>query len=217
MTRLISIIIGLLILAVLVYFGLYFYTMRGVKVPNYKVLSSHHSIQVRQYPELIIAEVNVSGNRNEAANKGFRMLANYIFGDNRIPGQDKNEKIAMTAPVIQQSSQKIAMTAPVVQQSTADQQWQVRFIMPAKFTLQTLPKPNNRNILIVQQPARKVIAIRFSGRLTNESFQKHLKTLQEYIAKNDIKVQGQPIFAYYNPPWTLPFMRRNEIVYAIQD
>jgi hypothetical protein len=121
----------------------------------------------------------------------------------------------MTAPVIQQSNEKIAMTAPVLQQGDKEQ-WKVKFVMPSQYTKQTLPVPVNKNIQIIEQPVATFIAITFSGFSTKTNLEKNLKRLQKYIVEHQIQVKGSPIYAFYNPPWTLPFMRRSEIWIEIE-
>ena len=180
--------------------------MSRVEQPSYTVLDSWGDIELRDYPELIVAEVEVPGERKQAISAGFRMIADYIFGNNA-----PRQKIAMTAPVTQQAGEKIAMTAPVSQQASGSM-WRVRFIMPSGYTLETLPMPNNPDVKLVRVPAERVAAIRFSGLAGDDSISRHRKLLLERIARQDLTVHGEPTLAFYNPPWTLPFLRRNEIL-----
>ena len=184
--------------------------MSDVETPDYEVVKSQGAIEIRQYNPMLIAEVQMSGKREDAIGDGFRLLADYIFGNN-IANQD----IAMTAPVQQQESTRIAMTAPVQQQSTGDD-WQVSFVMPSEYTMDTLPKPVNERVALKEIPAKTFAAITFSGTNSDENVQKHEKILLEYIEANDLSVIGTPKYAFYNPPWTLPPMRRNEIMIEIQ-
>lgn len=124
---------------------------------KYDVVSVKNDIDVRDYTPMIVAEVETTGEREEAIGRGFNILADYIFGNNK-----SRSKVAMTAPVTQQPSQKIAMTAPVTQKSI-DGKWQVRFMMPSSFDLASLPQPNNAAIRIKQVAAKRFVAIRFSG------------------------------------------------------
>lgn len=180
--------------------------------PTYTVVESRGEIEVRQYPERLVAQVEMGGEREEAINNGFRAIADYIFGNNS-PG----EKIAMTAPVTQQKAgQKIPMTAPVTQQAQGDA-WQVRFFMPSRYSLDTLPKPNNPQVQLQTVPAQKVVVIRFSGRWTEANLKKHLDELQARVKDRGLVTVGEPVMAFYNPPWTLPFLRRNEIMLALAD
>lgn len=141
---------------------------------------------------------------------GFRLLADYIFGNNSV-----KQEIAMTAPVQQQESMKIAMTAPVQQQSAGDD-WQVSFVMPSEYTMETLPKPVNDRVTLKEIPAKAFAVITFSGMNSDENVQEHEKILVEYIEANDLTVSGTPKYAFYNPPWTLPPMRRNEVMIELE-
>jgi effector-binding domain-containing protein len=138
------------------------------------------------------------------------MLADYIFGNNTV-----QQEIAMTAPVQQQSSEKIAMTAPV-QQQQRDGVWKVSFVMPSQYGMSDLPKPNNERITLKEIPSKNFVVVTFSGMNSEENVEKHEKQLVEYIDANNISVTGSSKYAFYNPPWTLPFMRRNEIMLEVK-
>ncbi len=196
-----------LIIILIAAFALSGTIMSQVDEPEYKVLESSGDIEIRQYEPTLVAQVLVEGERKDAISKGFRMLADFIFGNNK-----DDKEIAMTAPVTQQEGKKIAMTAPVTQQKEMDQYWRVRFVMPAEYTLETLPKPVDEKVEILSVPGQKFVVIRFSGSSTEENLKKHLQELQAYLAQNKLEGIGDPIYAFYNPPWTLPFMRRNEIM-----
>lgn len=183
--------------------------MSNVERPQYKTVKSEGDIEIRDYAPMIIAEVSVQGEREQAIGDGFRILADYIFGNNSA-----KESVTMTAPVQQQSSQKIAMTAPV-QQQESQEGWRVSFVMPSKYTLKTLPHPNDDRVLLKEVPAKQFVVIEFSGKNTAANIQKHEKQLLDYIEQNDINFTGAPKYAFYNPPWTLPFLRRNEIMLEI--
>ena len=177
--------------------------------------------EIRKYAPRIAAEVLVDKEWDDALNAGFRILAGYIFGKN-----EASEKVAMTAPVSAQASrsqqsEKIAMTTPVtatkLETSEAESEWKIRFYMPSKYSLDTLPKPTDSRVKIQELPGETYAVIKFSGRSTQKSFSKHLKELESSIAEQGhYKVVGQPINAFYNPPWTLPFMRRNEVLLPIE-
>jgi hypothetical protein len=164
---------------------------------------------VREYAPQIAAEAEVKGERKEAIQDGFRLIAAYIFGGNR-----PNTRIAMTAPVEQQASQKIAMTAPVTQQA-GNGTWNVRFIMPKEWTLETLPAPNDERVRLVPVPGRKMLAIRFSGIADDNAIARRTAELLQYAKDRKVAVRGEPLLAFYDPPWTLPFFRRNEILFEI--
>ncbi len=181
--------------------------MGAIEIPSYTVIEKSESIEVREYVPVIQAEVTVAGERKKAINAGFRLLADYIFGNNQ-----PKKTIAMTAPVTQQKGVRIAMTAPVTQIKEEDV-WKVQFTMPSSYSLETLPQPNNPKVRIITKPASRVAVIKFSGFWSNRSLKKHLAELDTYIKAHQLKIEGDPTYAFYNPPWTLPFFRRNEISY----
>lgn len=183
--------------------------MSTIETPKYTVLKSAGPIEEREYAATIVAEVEVQGERGTAINAGFRMLADYIFGNN-LPKQT----IAMTAPVFQQKGAKIAMTAPVTQIKDGSS-WKVQFTMPSAYALDTLPQPANEAVKIKLIPSYRCVAVRFSGLWNQESLKKHSILLDTYCTEHDLKKKGEPIYAFYNPPWTLPMFRRNEVMYVL--
>jgi hypothetical protein len=201
-----------IIIAVLLLAGgaiFYSYYSSNVEQANYQTLETHGPIEIRDYAPMLVAATEVAGEREVAINSGFRTIAEYIFGGNLSA-----EKVAMTAPVTQQNSEKIAMTAPVTQQEAAGK-WQVRFVMPAGYTLDSLPKPNNPNVRIEAIDAKRFAVIRFSGIADKQNIAGHTQELEKFLLDHDIAAIAKPTFAFYNPPWTLPFMRRNEIMLEI--
>ncbi len=183
--------------------------------PKFSLLEKDQSFELRLYEPKIIAEVEVDGDMSAASRKGFRQIADFIFGNNTAQS-GKSEKISMTAPVaIKPASEKIAMTAPVgVQQS--EKGWKVSFVMPSQYTLETLPKPNNPQISIKQLPAKKFALIRFSGLVDEEKMQAKSAELNQWITMKKLNPVGIPELARYNPPWTLPFLRRNELMIEVE-
>jgi len=183
--------------------------MSDVEKPDYKVIQSEQNIEIRQYEPMIIAEVEVDGKREDAIGDGFRLLADYIFGNNTV-----QQVISMTAPVQQKENQKIAMTAPVQQQSTG-KSWRMSFVMPSKYSMDSLPVPNNNRVRLKGILSKKFVVIEFSGTNSNENVTEHENQLMNYIEANQIKINGSPKYAFYNPPWSLPFLRRNEVMIEI--
>ena len=180
--------------------------------PQYTVVSSFSdNIEIREYAPLIVAEVEVQGDRRRAINNGFRLLADYIFGNNSV-----QQDIAMTAPVQQQSSEKIAMTVPVQQQGEGAA-WKISFVMPSEYSIETLPRPNNDRVALREIPAQQFIVIEFSGTSSATNISKHEKRLMQSIEEHNIQTVGSPKYAFYNPPLTLPSLRRNEIMLEIAD
>lgn len=168
--------------------------------PKYTVLKQTEDFELRRYDEQLVAQTWVTGDQDAASRAGFKILADYIFGNNSAA----NGKI-----------RKISMTAPVSIQQTKDK-WRVQFTMPSQYTLQTLPKPNNPNIEIVEVPAQTYGVIKFSGLAGTEKVAAKTKELQSWMQAQNLTITGKPELARYNPPWTLPFMRRNEIMIAYQ-
>lgn len=183
--------------------------MSNVEKPDYKVIQSEQNIEIRQYEPMIIAEVEVDGKREDAIRDGFRLLADYIFGNNTV-----QQVISMTAPVQQKENQKIAMTAPVQQQSTG-KSWRMSFVMPSKYSMDSLPVPNNNRVRLKEILTKKFVVIEFSGTNSNENVTEHENQLMNYIEANQINIIGSPKYAFYNAPWTLPFLRRNEVMIEI--
>lgn len=196
--------------------------MSRVEQPDYRVTTADGAFEVRDYGAMIAAEAEVRGDRADAIREGFRLIAAYIFGANR-PGA----KIAMTAPVEQQAAapagQKIAMTAPVIQQAGAPAAgtpdgkgpWTVRFLMPREWTLDTLPAPTDERVRLVPVPARRMVVIRFSGAADDTLIAARTAELSGYARAHGLPVMGTPVLAFYDPPWTLPFLRRNEIMLEV--
>ncbi len=189
-------------------------TLTGVETPAYTVIEQREEYEVREYPAQIRAEVTMTGPYRESMNNGFRKLADFIFGNNASPdNHGASGKIAMTAPVLEQEqkSAKIAMTAPVLEREKEQDQRVVSFVMPSHYTLETLPKPKNPEVRIVQVPAKRYAVIRFSGWVQEEKSDKMKNQLVEMLKRDGLATAGEPLVAQYNPPWTLPFLRRNEI------
>lgn len=183
----------------------------AIEEPKYTVIKKDDAIEIRLYEPYIVAETVVdSGGYDEASNEGFRRIAGYIFGGNRV-----QQKISMTAPVTTEQSQKIAMTAPV-QTEQRGASVRMTFMMPSEYTLESLPVPNDSRVTLRLVPARKVAAIEFSGRWTEENFQEHSEKLKKWIEKEELKTTGSPIVARYNPPFWPWFMRRNEVMIPVE-
>jgi len=189
-------------------------TAMATEEPKFTLLEKDQSFELRMYEPKILAEVEVNGNMREASSKGFRLIADFIFGNNTAVS-GKSEKISMTAPVlIEPHPEKISMTAPVgVEQSSVG--WRVNFVMPSQYTLETLPKPNNALVRIKPIPAKKFAVIHFSGSVDEERMAKKVIELEQWISSKQLKRLGNAELARYNPPWTLPFLRRNEVLIEV--
>ena len=180
----------------------------NVEKPDYKIIQSEQNIEIRQYDPMIIAEVEVDGKREDAIRDGFRLIADYIFGNNTV-----EQNISMTAPV--QQKEKIAMTSPV-QQQLAGKSWQISFVMPSKYNMDSLPVPNNNRVRLKKILTKKFVVIEFSGSNSNENVIGHENQLMKYIKANQINIIGSPKYAFYNAPLTLPLLRRNEVMIEIK-
>ncbi|MDA8561655.1 heme-binding protein [Gammaproteobacteria bacterium] len=184
--------------------------VRNEETPKYRVVDKSDYKEIRYYDSYIVAKTTVSGSYKEAQKTAFKRLAGYIFGDNI-----GNNKISMTAPVVQKEAEKISMTAPVTQQQTGDS-WTMTFMMPSKYTIDRLPKPNNKNITIEEVPSKYFGVIEFSWYDSVSKNKEMAEALSKWLNnKSDFKIVSQPIFAGYNPPWTIPFLRKNEIMYQL--
>ncbi|MDO8659168.1 MAG: heme-binding protein [Candidatus Parcubacteria bacterium] len=217
--NIIFIIVGVVLVGWFLYSWL---PVRNIEEPKYTVVSEASGYEIREYASYIVAETIVSGaeNKDEVARKGFPIIAGYIFGDNTkkdkiamtVPvntEESTSEKIAMTAPV---NTEKIAMTVPVntekVQESNT---YKISFVMPSKYTLETLPEPNDKRVELREVPARKVAVRRFSWTTSESAFKKHETELLEALRRDDIETVGAVNVARYNTPWTIPFMLRSEV------
>lgn len=197
----------LIVLCLLLFTGV----SMAIEEPKYKVIKSAGAFELRVYDPKIIAEIEVTGSLKKASNKGFRLIADYIFGNN-ISTAGSNEKINMTAPVtIKPKSEKISMTAPVTMKQTGNT-WRMHFVMPSKYTLKTLSKPNNSAVKIKQVAGGKYAVVRFSGLAGKTKTDRKTADLEKWLKTVNINPTGTPELARYNPPWTLPFMRRNEVL-----
>jgi hypothetical protein len=178
--------------------------------PSYRVVEQSEPFEIRQYSPLIVAQVEVPGDLSEASSAGFRLIANYIFGNN-IAVRDGGLNMAEPAP------EKIAMTIPVIAEGKGDQKtWLIQFVMPKQYTMDTLPKPNNPQVKLLPIGSQKLAVIRFTGLVTDDKVQEKTAELLAWIKSRNELPLGNPRLARYNPPWSIPWMRRNEILIPIQ-
>jgi len=183
----------------------------GIEQARYSVIEKQGNFEIRQYQPCIVAETIVESDFDGAGNKAFRRLFNYISGQNH-----KKQSIAMTAPVDQKIiSEKISMTAPVNQQKSEDK-WVVSFLMPSKYTIQTLPEPLDPNVILRVVPARKIAALRYSGIWSKKRYEGKKSSLVEFINERSLKIIGEDIFARYDPPFQIFFLRRNEVLIPVE-
>jgi len=186
------------------------FTVMAIEEPEFISIEKKDAFEIREYQSKLIAQVLVTGTFDNASNKGFRLLADFIFGNNKT--NEGSKKIDMTAPVItHNASEKIEMTAPVISEET-ERGWYISFNMPKQYTKETLPVPNNPEVKIIDVPKEKFAVITFSGLVREKKYAEMLNLLNEEMKKRNLEPKGPPILARYNPPWTLPFLRRNELM-----
>ena len=189
--------------------------------PAYEVLREEAPFEIRAYPALAVASTPMGTGLGEGTGGAFRRLFGYISGDNR-----GDREVAMTAPAVQQPAtdedggeeggEQIEMTAPVLQQPEAEGQWRMVFVLPAGMTAETAPVPTEESVRLDTLPARRVAAVRFSGLLRDANVVEARDRLLDWIEGEGLAPAGPAEVAGYNPPWTLPWFRRNEILVPVE-
>lgn len=183
----------------------------AIEQPKYDVSVKDGDFELRRYHPYVVAEVVVSGDQGEAVQKGFRKLAGYIFGANH-----RKAKIAMTAPVAQRpEGEKIAMTSPVTQTPASAGRWTVQFMMPAAYTLENLPRPNDPDVGFRLEPAREMAVLSFSGIAREQNYREKTEALRRRLSARGMAPRGNAILAQYDPPWIPWFLRHNEVLLEI--
>ena len=175
--------------------GYYLYREKSVEKPDHKVLETDGQFEVREYPELLIAETSIGGDRDKALDQGFAKLADYIFAKSR-------------------GGEKVAMTAPVLSSSGGNDQWLTRFVMPSQFTRDTLPEPD-AGIRINTLPARKVAAFQFAGTVDETALAEREEQLKSWVGAKKFGIRGAAERAFYNSPFMPGPLRRTEILIPI--
>jgi len=183
---------------------------RNVPIPEYTVVTKATDYEVRQYPTFIIAETAREENEGKG---GFNALFRFISGEN-----SGRAKLSMTAPVLESNrgvGQKLAMTAPVLLKGD-EGAGTMAFIMPAGISFDELPRPTDPGIALREVTAHKVAVIRFSGLAGEKTLKEKTATLLMALRRDGVAVRSTPTTAFYDPPWTPPFMRRNEVMVEIE-
>jgi DNA gyrase inhibitor GyrI len=170
---------------------------RQTEQPEFALVRADQDLELRDYPSLVVAEVSHSGSRERASGASFRRLAAYIFAQDRPAGGDK-----------------IAMTSPVLQDETAPGEWRMRFVMPSKYTLETLP-PAPADIALTQMPARRMAAIRFSGIGGTSDLALMEARLRDWMMMQGLMPAGEAEFAFYDAPMVPGPLRRNEVLIPV--
>ena len=186
-------------------------TAMAVEEPTFQTLVKDGAFELRRYPSLVVAETVVKGDMDAASNQGFRRIADFIFGNNSATTADKKTTIAMTAPVV---------VEPLAPSSGPDfksaPEWRVQFVMPGQYSLGTLPRPNNPAVELRQAPARTAAVLTYSGFNGEAKVQAKTEELKAWVRARQLVPLSPPQLARYDPPWTLPPWRRNEIQIAVR-
>ena len=187
----------------------------AIEEPEFEIVAKHEGYEVRAYAPYAVAEVLVAGDFKDAGNEAFRILADYIFGNNT-----GDTKMAMTAPVESRDEDegtKMAMTAPVLSTDAeeGEQSYRYAFVMEGKYTLETVPKPRDERIALREVPARTVAVRRYSGFWSEANYEKNRNALIDDLQRDGVRIVGKPYLARYNPPFTPWFLRRNEVIVEI--
>jgi len=192
-------------------------TVMAIEEPKYSVVEKNDAFEIREYTPYLVAQTKVTGESDEMGRKAFKILFNYISGENQ-----QQSNIKMTSPVLQEKGkkegQKIAMTAPVIAEADKNnaQSSTFSFVMPQTFTLQTLPVPLDPRIEIKEIPKKMVAVRQYSGTWSEERYEKNKTLLLQALAKREIQTIGEAQFARYNSPFSLWFLRRNEVIIEIE-
>ena len=185
-------------------------SLMAIEELEYKVLEKDERYEIRQYEDHILAEVEVEGSAKDAGNKAFSLLFKYISGENKT-----RSKLDAKGQIQQEKSQKISMTAPVNQEQVGDK-WLVSFVMPSKYTMDSLPEPKNERVKLREVKGRKMVALRYSGTWSEKRYLAHKNKLIEYMKEKSLQRAGEVVWARYNSPFSLWFLRRNEVLYPIK-
>lgn len=184
-----------------------------LETPPYTTLVQDGSFELRRYAPYIAARTRVTGDMDAASSAGFRLLAGYIFGKNQSRAQ-----LAMTAPVAAAplpSSEKIAMTAPVAARP-AGGQWEISFMMPSRYSLETLPIPDDPRVELAVAEASCRAVVVFPGFTGGRMVDTQREALQSWLSARGIRASSEPVLARYNDPFTLPWNRRNEVMLDVE-
>jgi hypothetical protein len=178
--------------------GVWGYVKLTIETPPYTVAERDGRFELRDYPGFTVAEVVTRGEREAAVRAGFRPLARYIFARER-----DGEKIAMTAPVTQA---RVAEGAA---------EWRVRFVMPRRYRLDDLPRPNGGEVRLLETAPARLAAIRFSGSWRDAHMDRREAELRRWLAERSLVARGPAVYAYYDDPFTPGFLRRNEVLVEV--
>ena len=173
----------------------------AIEEPKYEVVQTEGAFEIRKYAPILVAETFVDGDMDEASNKGFRLIADFIFGNNQIADSS--------------ASSKIAMTAPVTVDMQAAKKWRIHFVMPSQYTLANIPKPKNEAVSLKEIQSKYFLVYTYSWLNTLSRVQTKTDEAIDWANRKGLKVIGAPQLSRYDPPWTPPMFKRNEIMLEV--
>lgn len=180
----------------------------AIEEPKYEVVQTEGAFEIRKYAPILVAETFVDGDMDEASNKGFRLIADFIFGNNQIADSSASSKIAMTAPVtVEPQSSESNMQAA--------KKWRIHFVMPSQYTLANIPKPKNEAVSLKEIPSKYFLVYTYSWLNTLSRVQTKTDEAIDWANRKGLKVIGAPQLSRYDPPWTPPMFKRNEIMLEV--
>ena len=189
----------------------------AVEEPKFETVLKDEAFEIRRYPALVVASTLVPGDMDAASSRGFRTIADYIFGNNAATPSGAPAKIAMTAPVMVSPATPAAPASTVQTPDMAAQQWQVQFVMPGQYRLDNLPRPHNASVTLRELPARTTAVLSYSWLNSETKVQQKIDELRAWMKARQLEAMGSPRLARYDPPWTPPMWRRNEIQIDIRE
>lgn len=184
----------------------------GIEWPTYRIIEKKQGYEIREYESYTVAEIEVEGNMKQALYAWFRQLAGYIFG-----GNISRTSIGVSASLqTMRAPENIAMTVPVMESASGNKKHTIAFTMPSKYTLETLPQPNNPKIVLRNVPKSRKAVIKYSWYATEKRVNTKKKQLKNLLDRDGYIMKGEMISAQYNPPMSFPFLRRNEIMVDVE-
>ncbi|MFZ9096281.1 MAG: SOUL family heme-binding protein [bacterium] len=188
--------------------------VRALEEPAYQTQLQEGNFEIREYASYLVAEVFMEGEDfDEASGDGFRILADYIFGNNL----SRSSAVQMAGKA-EAASENIAMTAPVqMDQGEQPDQWRMAFSLPSKWNLETAPVPNDQRVNLREVLPERMVVLQFSGRMGAHDLEEKEQELRQWATKQGITVVGSVRTARYDPPWTLPFLRKNEVQLKVEE
>jgi hypothetical protein len=189
--------------------------IRSAEEAHYNVVDDQGEFQLREYAGLVVVETTVKAEFDEAGSQAFKRLFGYISGNN-----EGSREIAMTAPVMVSDDkpvegESIDMMAPVIVNQNADG-WRYAFVLPASYSLDSAPLPTNPDVKLLEIKPKRVATLRYSGLLNESDFRDNTQRLQLWMASNGLKPASSARVAGFDPPWALPFVRRNEVMIDVE-